>query len=159
VTPRSVTIRLGALFVCWLGYACTEAHGPRVAEQRDGAEDRGAGDGGDPPDSVSAPVDAAAFDQDGALGVCAAREFDPSERPDDDGPASRCRYRVLPGVVDPTYVRVMVGGRTRPLGHAPDGWTWDAETDTVTLLGTACDEARAGALVRIQNECAVVPSR
>jgi hypothetical protein len=143
VTPRSEPIRRAVVFVCWLGYACSEAHDSSAHEPAD------------------ASLDAAASDRDAqgdALGVCEVRDFDPSQRPDDDGPASRCRYQVIPDGVDAQFVRVMVGDRTLWLNHAPNGWTLEAEAGIVRLLGTACDEARAGAPVRIQNECALVSS-
>lgn len=134
-------MHLSLLCTCWLGHACSEAHGPGAAGEREIADEHAPAQERDAQDDTLAP--------------CEVRDFDPSQRPDDDGPASRCRYQGIPEGVDAQYVRVEVADRTLWLDHAPDGWTLEAETGLVRLLGAACDEARAGALVRIQNECDV----
>jgi hypothetical protein len=170
---RSATRYLSLLCLCWLGHACSEAHGPSVADERDVADQQAPAQAErdthdnhheslEPtcaPSPASAPAGGTAgqSDVENTLAPCEARDFDPSLRPDDDGPASRCRYQVLPEGVDAQYVRVEVGDRTLWLDHTPDGWTFEVETRLVRLLGAACDEARAGARVRIQNECALVP--
>jgi hypothetical protein len=54
--------------------------------------------------------------------------------------------------LNPRYTRLIVNGTTRFFSD-PDGWDFDSDTGAVTLLGAACDEAQAGAIVSIQNEC------
>jgi hypothetical protein len=94
----------------------------------------------------------------GVPDICAKRTFNSLSLGDIQSP-SPCSYR-MPNwgrIVDPKFVRVIVGGSTRPLGLAANGWVVAEDGYSVTLLGTACEAALAGTEISITSECAPTP--
>jgi hypothetical protein len=90
---------------------------------------------------------------------CAKQTFD-SLSPGNVLMPSPCSYRVpnWGQIVDPRYIRVIVDGSRRQLGLAADGWLVAEDGYSVTLLGTACEAARAGTEISIASECMHVPA-
>jgi hypothetical protein len=97
--------------------------------------------------------------QAGISDLCAKQSFD-SLSPGEVLMPSPCSYRVpnWPQIVDPRYIRVIVDGSTRQLGLAANGWLVAEDGYSVTLLGTACEAARAGTEISITSECIPVPA-
>lgn len=72
------------------------------------------------------------------------------------GEVASCTFALSAPVEDPDYVRVSVGGGSRPFGDAANGWMLAPDGVTVELVGAACETRRAGAAVDVQVECAPV---
>jgi hypothetical protein len=157
--------RKTVVLACALLYGCAELHERRsdppaeVGSEEATQEDQVPVETSDA--SELATVDASAPHarepvQANSVESCAVRVFDPSTGPDAAGEPERCTYTIALRGVNPKYVRVTVNGTPRALTD-PNGWAFEPDGGVATLLGASCDEARAGAVVRIQNECSLLP--
>jgi len=68
------------------------------------------------------------------------------------GRAKSCSFQ-LAATVDPKFVLVTVGKKPRKLNNQPDGWVLGGDKKTVTLTGTACEDAQKGQLFEVEVQC------
>ena len=138
------------VWLCCSAVACAEEHerapGDETARQPGASTSR---------DDVAARED---DDPNSGAVLCATRAFDPS-RSDNSasltGPCSlRGEWVDLP---NPDYLRVIVAGARRASAQASDGFHIEADRLTITLLGAACEEVQAGAVVTLEFLCAWSP--
>ena len=86
--------------------------------------------------------------------ICARQIFDSLAPPAHVQLEQLCTYRVVPWPkITPKFLRVTVDGVDRRLGQAADGWMVAQDAQGVTLLGAACETARAGAMIEFTAEC------
>lgn len=87
--------------------------------------------------------------------VCERKTFDSRAPPDFIRLTEPCSYWMAswPQVGSPKYVRVMIDGKTVPLGQPEYGWKVADDNHGITLLGAACEAAQAGASIAITREC------
>lgn len=67
--------------------------------------------------------------------------------------AISCSYQLDAPVDDPSFVLISVAKKSRSYQNAADGWTLSADKRTITLLGTACEQLRAGSAFSVQIVC------
>lgn len=142
---------------CGLWLACSEVHEKPIDPSGDASSSSavegptpstaGADDASASTASASHPTTPA----DSPAGRCMRVVLDVKDQPDDLAP---CVYAIDPEVVDPQYVAVIVGRRIRGLDRTQDGFKHEA--GRVTLLGSACDDARSGASVEMRLSCAPI---
>ena len=96
-------------------------------------------------------------DDDAGL-LCAIRSFDPSRRDNTVSLIEPCSFRGdWRDQSSPIYLRVIVGGVRRAAGEPSDGYRFEADRHTLTLLGAACEEVQAGAPVTLEFLCEWLP--
>jgi hypothetical protein len=69
-----------------------------------------------------------------------------------------CDYKLTDVPPDPSKVYVFFDNASVPSG-APDGWTYDPATNTITFLGAACQQIKSGSVmdVHVVYGCNMIP--
>ena len=94
------------------------------------------------------------------IDLCPSRTFSPSGLQALVAGAGTCSFVTdWPPIKDPKFVNLYVGDQLRPILlvrdmlPVSDGWRLESDGRTVTLLGAACADAQAGAMITLEAAC------